>query len=341
MKANARNYTLIAAFTTLLALIVVMLGAYTRLADAGLGCPDWPGCYGHLTVPQTPTAVTQAEQTYQQTVEPAKAWKEMIHRYFAGTLGILIVILAVWAIARKRHNSSQPIITPILLVLLVIFQALLGMWTVTWLVLPLVVTAHLLGGMTLVALLWYLTLASRTPQPMVARQTAKFKFWANLGLIIVAIQIFLGAWTSTNYAAIVCPTFPFCQGNLFPHMELTKAFDLFHPIGVNYEGGVLDITARVTIQMMHRYGAFITAAYIGILALTLIFSKQAQGLHRIGGFLFLILIIQFALGVANVVWLLPMHIAVAHNGVAAILLLTMVTLVYKLYRKHYQKLRIL
>lgn len=137
------------------------------------------------------------------------------------------------------------------------------------------------------------------------------------------------------------PPSPFCHGNLFPPMEFKQAFDLFHPIGVNYEGGVLDTTARVTIQMMHRYGAFITAAYVGILALALIFSKNAQGLHRIGGFLFLILIIQFALGVANVVWLLPMHIAVAHNGVAAILLLTMVTLVYKLYRKNYQKLRIL
>jgi cytochrome c oxidase assembly protein subunit 15 len=341
MQTNSRAYASIAGLATILALIVIMLGAYTRLSDAGLGCPDWPGCYGHLTVPQTQPEITQAAQAYQQTVEPAKAWKEMVHRYFAGSLGILILVLTVWAFARKRHEARQPTITPVLLLLLVIFQAVLGMWTVTWLVLPLIVTAHLLGGMLIAALLWYLTLASRKPQPTIPRRATKFRFWAVLGLIILFIQLFLGAWTSTNYAAIICPTFPYCQGSLFPPMNFHQAFDIYHPIGINYEGGILGATARVTIQMVHRYGAFITAAYLGLLALIIICSSDGRGVRRIATFLLFALVLQFALGVANVLWLLPMHIAVAHNGVAAILLLTVVTLVYKLYRKPTQKLHIL
>lgn len=336
MNTNVR-YTVTSAIATLLALIVVMLGAYTRLGDAGLGCPDWPGCYGHLTVPQTPQEMTAAQHTYQQTVEPTKAWKEMIHRYFAGALGVLILILALWAFKRKLRYANQPIVTPVLLLLLVIFQAMLGMWTVTWLVLPLIVSAHLLGGMMIAALLWYLTLASRTGQPTIPKGTNRYRFWAILGLLIVSGQIFLGAWTSTNYAALICPNFPLCQGSFFPILDFHKAFDLFHPIGINYEGGVLDTTARVTIQMTHRYGALLTLIFIGGLSLTLITSKYAQSLRSLGWWLCIVLLIQFALGIANVIWMVPMQVAVAHNGVAALLLLVMVTLVYKLYRKHPDK----
>jgi len=333
MKTSATGYSRLAKFATLLALIVVMLGAYTRLGDAGLGCPDWPGCYGHLTVPKTSTEIAVAQQSFQQTVEPAKAWKEMVHRYFAGTLGILILVLAIWAVIRKRHNPHQPIFTPIFLVLLVLFQAVLGMWTVTWKVLPLIVSSHLLGGMAITALLWYLTLASRAPVITLKKEAIDFRPWAIVGLLIVICQIFLGAWTSTNYAAIVCEGFPMCQGSLFPHMNFHTAFDLFHPIGVNYEGGVLDNTARVTIQMMHRYGAFITLIYVGILSFVLMLSQKAQGLRKLGRMMLAVLILQILLGIINVVFLLPMHAAVLHNGVAVILLLTMVTLIYQLYSK--------
>ncbi len=330
MNAKFSKYALLAGIATLLALIVVMLGAYTRLADAGLGCPDWPGCYGHLTVPQSPIEKTQAQQTYHQIVEPAKAWKEMMHRYFAGTLGVLIAILTIGGLARKRRHPDQPVFVPIFLLLLVIFQAVLGMWTVTWKVQPLVVSSHLLGGMAIAALLWYLTLATKA-QPIVSSYAPGFKFWTVLGLLIVIGQLFLGAWTSTNYAALACIHFPFCQGSLLPPMNFREAFNLFHPIGINYEGGVLDSTARVTIQMTHRYGAFVTAVYTGILALCLIFSKPEKRLRNIGWILLSILILQFVLGIANVELLLPIYIAVAHNGVAALLLLTMVALMYKLF----------
>lgn len=333
MTSNSTRYSLLAAFATLLALIVVMLGAYTRLSDAGLGCPDWPGCYGHLTVPKTSSELTQAQQTFQQPVEPAKAWKEMVHRYFAGTVGVLILILFVWGVARKKNHPQQPVFIPTALLLLVIFQAVLGMWTVTWKVQPLIVSSHLLIGMVVTGLLWLLSMASRTrkPLPMAANE---FKPWAILCLLILFGQLFLGAWTSTNYAAIVCPDFPFCQGSLFPSiMNFHQAFTLWHPIGVNYEGGVLDTAARIAIQMSHRYGAMITGLFLGIFAICLMGSQKEKKLRGIGAVLLVLLIIQIILGIGNVVWSLPLHVAVAHNGFAALLFLTMITVMYKLFRR--------
>lgn len=323
-------YSRIAFLATIFALIVVMLGAYTRLSDAGLGCPDWPGCYGHLTVPQTPADVQKATLKFPgQTVEAPKAWKEMVHRYFAGTLGILILILAIWGILRKPHHRRQPVILPIFLVLLVAFQAALGMWTVTWKVLPIIVTSHLLGGLAIVALLWHLMLSTRPTAPRKI-QALYLRPWAIFGLFILAGQLFLGAWTSTTYSALACHDFPYCGGSLFPHLNLRQAFELFQPIGVNYEGGVLETPIRMTIQMMHRYGAFITAVYLGFLSLWIIFANRTEGLRGIAGILLLILVVQILLGIANVMLSLPLWTAVAHNGVAALLLLTLVTLIDKL-----------
>lgn len=333
MNSHSRRYFYLACFTTLLALIVVMLGAYTRLGDAGLGCPDWPGCYGYLAVPETTAEIAKAQQKFQQTVEPAKAWKEMVHRYFAGSLGLLILILTLWGIARKKRHPGQPVKSLALLVLLVIFQAALGMWTVTWLVQPLVVSAHLMGGMIITALLWYVTLASNPQQPTAIPSATHFKPWSILALFVVIGQLFLGAWTSTHYAAIICTTFPDCHGSFFPPLHLRQAFNFVQTIGINYEGGVLDTASRITIQMMHRYGALITILVVGILALRLIRSQKAVQLHSLGVILLVVLSIQVLLGIANVLWLLPMPVAVAHNGMAAILLMTVVTLIYKLYRK--------
>lgn len=337
MQPHSLGYCLLAAIATLLALVVVMLGAYTRLGDAGLGCPDWPGCYGHIAVPETTSAIAMAEHQFQQPVEPAKAWKEMVHRYFAGTLGVLIAILLLWGGVRKFRYPKQPLLIPTLLVLLVVFQALLGMWTVTLKVQPLIVSAHLLGGMALAALLWYLTLATRPYQPSTA-PALRFKPWAILGLVVVIIQLFLGAWTSTNYAALACTSFPLCHGSLFPHLDFQQAFTLWQPLGVNYEGGVLSAVARVTIQMTHRYWGFVTAVVIVLLSLALMGSKANQKLRGIGWVLLILIITQFILGMLNVIWLLPRGIAVAHNGVAALLLLSMTGLLYKLNRKTTKRL---
>lgn len=326
-----RTYSRVAFLATILALIVVMLGAYTRLSDAGLGCPDWPGCYGHLTVPHMPEEIKQIATTFPgQTVEAPKAWKEMVHRYVAGTLAVLILVLAIWSVVRKRQYRQQPVMLPIFLVLLITFQALLGMWTVTWKVLPIVVSAHLLGGLTIVALLWYLKLVTR-PQPMVYKnQALGIRPWAILGLMILIVQLFLGAWTSTTYSALACHDFPYCHGSLFPAMDLQQAFRLFQPIGVNYEGGVLETPVRMTIQMMHRYGALVTAVYLGVLSLWIVFSNKTEGLRGVAGVLILLLVVQILLGIANVMMNLPLGNAVAHNGVAALLLMTIVTLIYKL-----------
>lgn len=332
LAAASRKYYYLAFFATCLALIVVMLGAYTRLSDAGLGCPDWPGCYGHLTVPESTAALQTVQSNFPgQIVEPAKAWKEMVHRYFAGTLGTLIVILAFWSLF-SRKNIKKPIIIPIVLVGLVVFQAALGMWTVTWKVLPLIVSAHLLGGIAIAALLWYLTL-SVNPSQIQKLSAAKIKPWAILGLMIVILQLFLGAWTSTNYAALACTDFPFCHGTLIPPETLNKAFNFWQPIGINYEGGVLDSNTRITIQLMHRYGAALTTVFVGLLGIFLLFTRAELKLRNIGLILLVLLSVQVLLGIANIVMLLPLPIAVAHNGVAALLLLAMITLLYKTNRK--------
>jgi cytochrome c oxidase assembly protein subunit 15 len=325
------SYFRLAFFTTVLALVVVMLGAYTRLSDAGLGCPDWPGCYGHLTVPATPAEIAKAQQAFPgQTVEAPKAWKEMVHRYFAGTLGLLILALAIWAVVRKRSYSQQPVTPAIALVLLVIFQAVLGMWTVTWKVLPIIVSAHLLGGMAIIALLGYLTVASRPRTTLVTHQATHFRPWAILGLVILVAQLFLGAWTSTTYSALACQDFPFCHGSLFPTLHLQQAFQIFQPIGINYEGGVFETPLRVTIQMMHRYGALITGVYLGALTIWLLFSYKTTGVRGIAGLVLAALIVQILLGILNVLLTLPLWTAVAHNGVAALLLVFLVALIYRL-----------
>ncbi len=322
----------LALFASLLTLAVILLGAYTRLGDAGLGCPDWPVCYGKLIVPHTKNALTQAQQVFPNAPLIAKkAWTEMVHRYFAGTLGLVIFGLALWALWRRREFKTQPLLVPLLLLGVVIFQALLGMWTVTLKLLPVVVMGHLLGGMALIALLWWLTLSSRQKQPTYQHRVKALKPWALIALLIVIAQIALGAWTSTNYAALACPTFPFCYGSLTPHMEWRAAFNFLSPIGPNYEGGHLAMGARVTIQMMHRYGAFFTAAYLTPFALALLCIREFSPLRKMGWLILAALATQVTLGILNILLTLPMWTAVAHTGVAALLLITLITTIYKIF----------
>lgn len=322
----------VAKFAVILGLIVVILGAYTRLSDAGLGCPDWPGCYGHMVMPSNHQALTQAQQAFPNVpIEQPKAWKEMIHRYFAGALGLLILFMAIWATKRRKQDSLQPVGLPWFTFLFIILQAAFGMWTVTLKLLPVIVTAHLLGGMTMMCLLFLMVLGSRKERHTGDPQIKSARFWAFLGLIILAGQIFLGAWTSTNYAALACPHFPGCHGTLFPHMTWGAAFNLFSPIGPNYEGGVLNMAARVTIQMAHRYGAFITSLYLLIFTITIFAKNSMRSLRSNAGWILFFLICQVTLGILNVVLLLPMWTAVLHNGVAALLLLSVVGAIYKTF----------
>ena len=323
-QAGFYRYSLV---TTMFALVVIVVGAFVRLSDAGLGCPDWPGCYGLIDVPQTHEEITVAEQAYpQRPVEIGKAWKEMLHRYLAGTLGILIVVLA-WLAHRTGFTSKFVPRLSLVLVALVIFQALLGMWTVTLLVKPAIVTLHLLFGMATVSLLWLVTL-NASGQAFVAERKSGLGKLAAITLLIVIMQIALGGWTSTNYAALACTAFPGCYtGNAWPAMDFAEGFTLWRGLGVNYEFGVLDADARAAIHMTHRIGALVTL--LAVAALAVLAIRKTQGIQKdIAVVMLIVLIVQLSLGVINVLASLPLINAVAHNGVAALLLLCVIAFLF-------------
>ena len=320
-----------------LTLIVVLLGTYVRLSDAGLGCPDWPGCYGRLLgVPSQTHQITTANEAFpDRPVEVDKAWKEMIHRYLAGVLGLLILGLAALA-WRDRRQSGQPVVLPLAILGLVIFQSILGMWTVTWQLKPVVVMAHLLGGLATLSLLAWLVL--RQGQYGIARSSTIFngirtlRGYALLGLALLVVQIALGGWTSANYAALACPDFPTCQTYWWPPTDFREAFTLWRGLGDNYEFGVLDNDARVTIHLVHRLGAVVVALFLGWLSWRLIAKTGDRALRAAGVAIAVLLTVQLGLGIANVVLQLPLPVAVAHNGGAALLLLALVTLNHLLLR---------
>ena len=291
--------------------VVVVLGAYTRLVDAGLGCPDWPGCYGFLSVPATPEEVAAAAALFPDSpVEPDKAWPEMMHRYFAASLGLLA--LAIWAVAWRQR---MPMTLPVALVALVIAQGIFGAWTVTLKLWPQVVTVHLLGGFATLALLWVYALRIGAVRSLPVPGNLAGHAAAAIGIVV--LQVALGGWTSSNYAALACPDFPACHGSLLPEMDFRAGFDLAQDVGPNYLGGVMTSEARVAIQMTHRLGAFIVLLAVGWLAFRLVGPLR----WTLAG----VLIVQFGLGVANVLAQLPLAVATLHNAGAALLLLALIT----------------
>ena len=306
-----------------LAFTVVVLGAYVRLSHAGLGCPDWPGCYGEMIVPDqlAPTVELQ----HQRPLEHGKAWKEMTHRYAAGTLGLLIAVLAVISWENRKY-SGQPVLLPGLLVVLVVSQAALGMWTVTLLLRPVIVVAHLLGGMTILTLLFWMLL-ERSGNNIQDRSPALYP-WTVASLVMLVIQISLGGWTSANYAALACPDFPVCQGRWWPPMDFAGGFTLWHKPGMDYEGGILAGDARAAIHMAHRLGALCSFLFIGATGLRALLENN-RPVGRLGLLVLGVLVIQLLLGISNVLLRLPLPVAVAHNAVAALLLLTLVALLHR------------
>ncbi|VAW51725.1 Heme A synthase, cytochrome oxidase biogenesis protein Cox15-CtaA [hydrothermal vent metagenome] len=306
----------------LLAFTVVLLGAYTRLVDAGLGCPDWPGCYGFLTVPEKAIDVQTAAEAFPNTpLEAHKAWPEMIHRYFAGSLGLLVAALAVIGFV-NRNKNEQPLLLSYSLLGIIIFQAALGMWTVTMGLLPIIVMGHLLGGFITLTLLLILFLNIRHDNPVAWASPVRSA--ALIGVLIVFVQIILGGWTSANYAAIICADFPTCQGAMIPPLDFSGAFTISTEGVSSYLGGHLDNASRVTIQWMHRVGALITTVYM----LYLITKLFLNGWKKFSLWLSAVLIAQVSLGISNVVFSLPLAVAVAHNGVAVLLLMSLATLVH-------------
>ena len=342
-------------FSLFLAAVVIILGAYTRLTDAGLGCPDWPGCYGNLTVPLSDEKVDAANAAYpERPVEAFKAWNEMIHRYFAGTLGLCIAAIAF--IAFRQRKQGTPFKLPLLLLGLVTFQAALGMWTVTLNLLPVVVMGHLLGGFSVLSCLFLLYLrlrdadssASSVSQSTVSQSTvsmdsaeqstsisvarlSRMKTFALFGVGVLVIQIALGGWTSANYAALACTDMPVCEEGWQSRLDFAGAFSV--PEAENYEFGAHDYGERATMHIVHRAGALFTFSYLLALGLTLVFKHGASlQLKRVSAIMIGCLFAQVALGVSNVVFALPLAVAVLHNAFAAILLLSLLWIVFSLIK---------
>jgi cytochrome c oxidase assembly protein subunit 15 len=306
-----RRLALIAA---VLAATVVVLGAWVRLTDAGLGCPDWPGCYGHAY----PSGVQQA----------GKAWHEMIHRYAAATLGVIVTILLVWAVAARKERG-QPLTPVALLFVIVCLQGALGALTVTLLLKPLIVTAHLLGGLTTMGLLWWLSITPERRKPAAAE--AGLQRLALAGCAVLAAQIFLGGWTSTNYAAVACPDFPTCQRAWWPPMDFHDAFVLWRGLNIDYEGGVLDNPARMAIHFTHRIGAVVTGATLLTLGLFTLVRAGSRRLSRAGLWLTASVLLQITIGIATVHLGVPLSAATLHNAGAALLVIAVVWLLRALW----------
>lgn len=321
------NYRIWVAVTFALSLCVIALGAYTRLTEAGLGCPDWPGCYGFAGVPKSETQQALAATRFPDApLEVDKAWNEMLHRYVAGTLGLMILALNIMA----WRKPSRPKGLPALLLATVIFQALLGMWTVTMVLMPVVVMGHLLGGFTTASLLFllWLRLDRVSVHPSEVSTSNGLQAFALFGLLVVVGQIALGGWTAANYAAVVCTQLPLCEVDWRQSFD-TSAFALIQPEHETYQYGVLDYQQRVTIHVTHRIGAMVTALVLVVLACLL---WRQRALRGVAAMMLLVLAGQIGLGITNVVASLPLSVAVAHNVTGVLLLLSLVAVNMQVYR---------
>lgn len=324
----------------LLCFTVVVLGAYVRLTAAGLGCPDWPGCYGHATPFGAQESAAAQAAFPLRPLDAGKAWREMIHRYAAATLGLIIVSIAALAIATRRMRLVT-IRYALALLAIVVFQGILGMLTVTWQLKPLIVTAHLVFGLTTLGLLWSLWLSVPGDSWGAARLRAvehtistagsassALRAWrlVVIGLIALGVQIALGGWTSSNYAAIACPDFPTCQGAWWPHADFRDAFVLWRGLAINFEGGVLENPARIAIHLTHRLGALIATLTLCLAAITVLtrppFARARWAAAAVLGALGL----QLLIGISMVLKGFPLWLATAHTAGAALLLLCVLAL---------------
>jgi heme a synthase len=348
-------------------LMLIAFGGFVRLTHAGLGCPDWPTCYGKLTWPKHADEVALANQLHPETpVQHSKTWPEQVHRIIAAALGLWVLLLTLISV-RLGGSSAKSVYAGVLLIALSIpiymrgnamaaslfalagecfllakllrvdnrsrwllaalawicVQALFGMWTVTWKLKPFIVTAHLLGGMALIALLFWTWVRAEFKPALLPSQRRISDFLLVGALLVLLTQITLGGWVSTNYASWACPDFPRCQGEWLTETDFREGFVLWRGIGVNYEGGILDGPARVAIHLSHRVGAIVAALVLFTLALL----AFLRGYKWPAVLLSFALIVQIALGVANIKLALPLAVAVAHNAMAAVLLLCLLWLI--------------
>ena len=322
---NIKNLSL---FGICLAFVVIALGAWTRLVDAGLGCPDWPGCYGFVVFPTNEAEIALAEARYPTyPYDINKAIPEVVHRYFAAALGFLAIIIVYYSFKQNENKNIRR--WTIGLLIFICCQGLFGYLTVSLLLLPIIVTAHLFGGFTTLTLFFLIFLMSGKFDILEKMAIPKLKIIAGIALVVLLFQIFLGVWTSTNYASLACADFPTCQGTYMPEMDFKNGFNLNQEVGPNYLYGLLDNPSRVAIHYSHRVSAILVTLVFLILISKLWFSNAAPLASTIG----ILLLTQISLGIINVVYVLPLYVAIAHNLVAALLLLTIFTVNYLAWKK--------
>lgn len=322
---NIKNLSL---FGICLAFVVIALGAWTRLVDAGLGCPDWPGCYGFVVFPTNEAEVALAEARYPTfPYDINKAIPEVVHRYFAAALGFLAIIMVYYSFRQDENKNIRR--WTVGLLIFICCQGLFGYLTVSLLLLPIIVTAHLFGGFTTLTLFYLIFLMSGKFDILKKMAIPKLKTVAGIALAVLIFQIFLGVWTSTNYASLACADFPTCQGSYVPEMDFKNGFNLNQEVGPNYLYGLLDNPSRVAIHYSHRVSAILVTVVFLILISKLWFSNAAPLASTIG----ILLLTQISLGIINVVYVLPLYVAIAHNLVAALLLLAIFTVNYLAWKK--------
>jgi len=322
---NIKNISL---FGICLAFVVIALGAWTRLVDAGLGCPDWPGCYGFVVFPTNEAEIALAEARYPTfPYDINKAIPEVVHRYFAAALGFLAIFMVYYSFKQNENKNIRR--WTIGLLIFICCQGLFGYLTVSLLLLPIIVTAHLFGGFTTLTLFFLIFLMSGKFDILEKMAIPKLKTIAGIALAVLLFQIFLGVWTSTNYASLACADFPTCQGTYMPEMDFKNGFNLNQEVGPNYLYGLLDNPSRVAIHYSHRVSAILVAVVFLILISKLWFSNAAPLASTIG----ILLLTQISLGIINVVYVLPLYVAIAHNLVAALLLLAIFTVNYLAWKK--------
>lgn len=369
-----RHFHRIAWLAVILTLCVAVFGAYVRLSDAGLSCPDWPTCYGRATWPRAAADAADHAASAIRPFETHKAWREQVHRHLAAGLGVLVLALALLAARRRRLGIAQILAAAglvalaipvymqgahgaaialaalgegilllaalrwsnvdlaratVLTLAVIVFQALLGMWTVTLLLKPVVVMGHLLGGLLTFSLLTWIAWRA-TAQPIRQAEAVGLRRWLWAALAVLAVQIALGGWVSANYAALSCGAgswsagnFPKCVGLWAPPADFREGFVLWRGIGVDYEGGVLDGASRIAIQLAHRMMAVVASVVLLWMAVRLL---RTPGVRFWGGLLAALTVAQVTLGILNVKLALPLPVAVLHNAGAVLLLFVLVTL---------------
>jgi cytochrome c oxidase assembly protein subunit 15 len=327
---DSNKYRKLIWVTLFLTFDLIMFGAFTRLTDSGLGCPDWPGCYGQANPVQAHADIRAAEALMPTgPVTVVKAWIEMIHRYLAMAVGVLIIAIMVVAWRRWLKSSRQLLSfapgLPTSLFFLVCVQGAFGAWTVTMKLQPIIVTIHLMLGLTMLGLLVILAARHHTHHAVAAGARSLFTP-ALLGLGLLAIQIILGGWVSTNYAVLACTDFPLCHGMAIPPMDFEHGFTWWRELGKTSAGDLLPVEALTAIHWVHRNFAFIVIAYLAWLAHK---AYKIEGLQKTGKWILIALAAQFVSGISTIFLSWPILIAILHNGGAALLVLLLVLLIYK------------